>query len=451
MGNAYCKRKDTTEVVNKPQPPNQDPTMVLPLTNISDENFVNYLNNLWDGDKDNVRILNELPIRKCIDQEAFEKFKDSVNLNFSDLTILGNFSYTNELEKEVRLKKNELSLEDLKLAYLAILDLNEYNEINNTVMNNINKVYIAPKIKDINKDNLNTKNYRFIQIHSKVIKLLDRLWCLKIMNIVKSLDKTIFKSNLVRDMNASVVETASANTLSIENVVLIDIEKAFDSCDYEVVETLLSKSLKRRVNDTSVSLTKQYMYLIKQRVLYYKDKTINFKKGIPTGLPSSNIIFSLIMDEIINEWLSENNDIFKIEKDFKINIFVDDIYLKIYNKSITDIIITTLINKFTKYKFKVNIEKCKADEKLQIENFSKLEESDYYLGIPFTRDLKKYSQVILKDYNKVNKNTDTYNDIYLKIKDKNIEHKQIYGFFNYKLKPMLNNTDLLLYFEKYLI
>ena len=91
MGNAYCKRKDTTEVVKEPEHAEKDPTMALQLSNISDENFVNYLNKLWDNDKDNVRILNELPIRKCIDQEEFEKFKELVSSNFSNLTVLGNF------------------------------------------------------------------------------------------------------------------------------------------------------------------------------------------------------------------------------------------------------------------------------------------------------------------------------------------------------------------------
>ena len=121
--------------------------------------------------------------------------------------------------------------------------MTNHQQINNNLMNSINKVRIYSKIKDTNKSSLNVTNYRFLQDHSKEIKLLDRLWCLKILELVKSLDKTIFKSSLAKDMDSSVVETADINTRSRENVVLIDIEKAFDSCDFEVVEKLLQRNL----------------------------------------------------------------------------------------------------------------------------------------------------------------------------------------------------------------
>jgi len=421
----------------------------------NDEDFVNYLSNLWNNNNNNnnLRILNELTYNDytTIDEENFKKFKEIVETNFDSLKIVGNFSYTDQLEKEVRLKKDDLGINDLKDCYLALQDFHNHNEINNTLMNKINKVYIAPKIKDINKDNGNTKNYRFIQIHSKCLKLLDRLWCLQVIDKVKSLDTTIFKSNLIKNMNATIIDTATNNTLSRDNVILIDIEKAFDSCDYEVVEKLLYRSLNKKMDEEEATLlTKQYLYIIKQRILYYKDKTINFKKGIPTGLPSSNIIFSLLMDEIIQEWLLENDELFKIEKDFKLNIFVDDIFMKLYNLSIKEVIFQTLIDKFTQYKFKVNLDKCKADEKLGLK-LSKLEETDYYLGIPFTRDLKIYSENILKKYNETVNETNTYINLYLKLIDKKDEYKSITGFFNYKLKPLLGDDDLILFIEKYLI
>jgi hypothetical protein len=424
------------------------------IGNPTDDNFVNYLTTLWDSDTKNNRILNDLPNNEIVDEEALKKFKEMIELNFISLTILGNFSYQNELENEVRLNKNELDMNDIKISYLALQDLNNHNQINNVLMNKINKVQIVPKIKDVNKDHLNTKNYRFIQVHSKCLKLIDRLWCLNIIEKIKTLDKTIFKSNLVREMNVTVLETANNNTMSYENVVLIDIEKAFDSCDYEVVEKLLLKSLRRKMEEEiATKLTKQYLYIVRQRILYYKDNMINYNKGIPTGFSSSNIIFSLIMDEMIHEWLETNKESFKLIDDFILNIFVDDVYMKLVNNGliIKDTIIKTLIETFTKYKFKVNLNKCKADEKLKIEGFSNIEESDFYLGIPFTRDIRKYCQIVLKQYNDTNKKQDTFVQIYLKIINKHEETRQIQGFFNYKLKPIMKTMDLLSFIEVYLI
>jgi hypothetical protein len=153
------------------------------------------------------------------------------------------------------------------------------------------------------------------------------------------------------------------------------------------------------------------------------------------------------MDSIINEWLEENKGAFRINSDFIINIYVDDIYLKILNLELKEILIVTLIDKIKKYKFNVNFEKCKADEKLQLEFFTNLEESDLYLGIPFTRDIRKYTEIILKRYG-----NETYKELYQKLITGHNDSKKIYGYFNYKLKPLLVNEETTLSFiEKYLI
>jgi hypothetical protein len=77
-----------------------------------------------------------------------------------------------------------------------------------------------------------------------------------------------------------------------------------------------------------------------------------------------------------------------------------------------------------------------------------------YLGIPFTRDIKTYTDLMLKKY-KLDK---SYKSIYVKLKkDTHPEKKKILGFFNYKFKPLINkynengNQTLISFFEKYLI
>ena len=426
---------------------------IVILNKIEDKIVTDYLNNLWSSENENPRVLNNLVDKiedktiKEINKEELEKFKDLIKDKFTALRMVGNFNYDNKLEKEVRLKKNELSDNDILLSYKAYDDLNKYNQINNEVMNKINTVQVTLKIKDKTKDSMDINNYRFIQLHSKSIKLIDRLWCYKVMNLIKSLDTHIFKSNLVRDIDGTtcmpIIETANNNTLSRTNVVLIDITKAFDSCEFDVIEILLYKSLARKMDkDLAKVLTAQYMFVTKQREIYYGKYKINFKKGLPTGLPSSNIIFNLLMDEIIYEWLTDNS--FKIDKDFILNIYVDDIYLKLINVEMKVPIISTLID--------INYEKCKADENLKLteffEKFQILKETDLYLGIPFTRDFKIYTGLVLNNYNKNNYTNYTYKDLYKKLIDKDIDAKNIYGYFNYKLHPLMNGITFLIFCEK---
>ena len=432
---------------------NYDTPVSNNISKLDDEDIKKYLESLWGCEKENPRILNDFPENNKIDKSILDNFEKNVENKFDNIKIIGNFSYTNQLEKEVRLKKNELGDEEIKLGYICMRDLIKNSCINNNTMNKINKVHIGLKIKDENKNKDEIKNYRFLQVHSKTIKLIDRIWCLRIVDSIKNLDYNIFKCSLIKQINSSLIETANKNTLSIENVVLIDLEKAFDSCDYDVVEELLFRSLKRKINEKfAKSLTDQYMYIIRQREVYYNNLKIDFRKGLPTGLPSSNIIFSLLMDELINEWLEENKSAFKVDKDFIINIYVDDIYIKFLNNELKNIIIVSLIDKIKKYKFNVNFEKCKADKKLELEFFTNLEEYDFYLGIPFTRDLRKYTTLILKKFNDSNHTNLTYEQIYENLIKIQPLSKQIFGFFNYKLNPLMKDDENIIDFiVKYLI
>lgn len=427
---------------NQQIPPAQEPEL-------SPDDFVNYLSSLWGSENNFDKDVNDLKPLTNISNDFLQNFKKSIEEKYDNIRVLGNLSYTNKLEKEVRLKKNELSKDDIKLSYIAMNDLCRYNKINTETMNKINKVYISEKIKDVNKNKMDLTNYRFIQVHSKPLKLIDRLWCLRVFSIVKELDTTIFKSNLLKGMTDSTIKVADENTLNRDNVILIDIAKAFDSCEYDIIEDLIESSLARKTNlKLAESLTKQYMYILKNRNLFFKDKQINYKKGLPTGFPSSNIVFSLIMDEIIHRWKFMTKEFFTIGKDFKINIYVDDIYLKIINQNIKDPLVITLVDTLQSFKLKVNFEKCKAAPNLNLDFFTNLEETDMYLGIPFTRDIKKYTDLMLKKYGK----NETYKSIYDKLKtEDHPERKQLYGFFNYKFKPLMKDQDLIDFMEKYLV
>jgi hypothetical protein len=192
------------------------------------------------------------------------------------------------------------------------------------------------------------------------------------------------------------------------------------------------------------------MLILKNRNIYYNNNKILISKGISTGLPSSCIVFTFIIEEIIDEWLEQNKKNFKIDIDFNLNIYVDDFYIKIYNISKTHIILITLIKILYKYKLYINFNKSKIDKHLY--NCSKLtkklkilQEYDLYLGIPFTRDINLYKNIILSQfYKKHNLYYDWYR-IYniLNCNEVNNNLNKIRGFMFYKLKPLLviNNDD----------
>ena len=66
------------------------------------------------------------------------------------------------------------------------------------------------------------------------------------------------------------------------------------------------------------------MVIMKNRNFLYNNRKIKVNKGLATGLPSSTLAFTIIMDEIITRWFAETN--YKNNEDFIINIYVDDIY-----------------------------------------------------------------------------------------------------------------------------
>ena len=256
-----------------------------------------------------------------------------------------------------------------------------------------------------------------------------------------SLDKNIYKANLVKAFNGSIIETAVENTKSIDSVVLLDISKAFDSLEWDVLEELLHSNLSRKTSpEKSKELVDQYMTIIKNRKLYYNNHLISISKGLPTGLPSSNLVFTLVLEEILYRWFTQYN--YKNYEDFIMSIYVDDIHMKILKKQNANKIVTSLIDFLGLYKLNINISKSRVCPNLEVDLPNKLSSKDFYLGIPFTRDIELYGKLILSDFqkNKLNLSWVQIYDILCKEKSDDIT-KKIVGYFNYKLNPLLNNDN----------
>ena len=377
------------------------------------------------------------------------KFRKQIKENLSKIREIGFRVYHDiGLEKEVNLITANVTNNDINKVFDFRVGTHFTRK---SLMGDISRCVVFPKYKsgDVTKP----ENFRYLVNHHNSVKILDRIWCSElIIKCGSNLpDNSIYKSTLVKSFNGSIITVANENTKSIDNVVMVDIMKAFDSLDWDILEDLLLSNLTRKINkESATDLVLQYMTILKNRELYYNNIRIDVSKGISTGLPSSNLVFTLAIEEILFRWFAKSG--FSNNKDFKMNVYVDDIYLKIINIVKASEIVNGLIDHLQSYKLKVNREKTKADEKLKISGLTNiLSTSDYYLGIPFTRDIKLYGQLILNELNK--KIKVTWIDVYdiLTEEESSIDRarlygflnykSRIYGFLNYKLRPLHANTD----------
>jgi hypothetical protein len=429
-----------------------------------DEQVINYLSILWksqtaETDNQETVATDNQETAETDNQETVEtdnqettetdnqqtKFKKYIKENLAKLREVGFRVYHNvSLEKEVNLVPKTVTTSDIN----NVCKFKHNNKIyRKNLIKDISRCIIFPKYK--NGDVTKPESFRYLINHHNTIKILDRLWCIELINKIGDNipNKQIYKASLINRFNESISKTAIENTETIDSVVLLDIERAFDSLEWDVLEDLLISNLTRKTNsNTAKELVEQFIIILRNREFYYNDKPVKISKGISTGLPSSNLVFTLAIEEIIHRWFYQTN--YENNKEFIMNVYVDDIYLKFINKEQANTIVNSLIQFLLEYKLNINKSKCKTDAKLNIDIPNKLKPTDFYLGIPFTRNINLYGQIILKEFQtkKLNWN---WKQIYDELnkdnsKEDNVLENQriIIGFMNYKLRPFLNkNSD----------
>lgn len=347
--------------------------------------------------------------------------------------------YNDHLEKKL-FKIKTVTKRDIDFVY-RYLNSSNYKK-KNILCEPYNHTFIFPKYKS--GDGTQPEHFRYLVQHHKYIKILDKIWCHQVLiNCNTNLpNKDIFKTNITNSCNNNIINLAINNTISIKDIVLLDITQAYDSLHWDILENLLLSNLTRKINILYAHyLVNFYMTLINNRIIFYKDNVITAHKGIPTGLPSSVIIFTLALEEIIFRWMEEYD--FKQYYDFILNIYVDDIYLKIINYSKSDLIVNSLIDKLKEYKLFINIKKSRADINLNLD-FDQLTPKDLYLGIPFTREVHLYGQIILQNFYEKHKIKTNWAEIYniLTTNTDNKKKQKLEGFLNYKLKPLMLNSNI---------
>jgi hypothetical protein len=436
----------------------------------SDDIVIQYLENLWKSNKQPVeQPVAEQPAEQPVEQTVVvnkvnlelivpndepvqvkltvnepknllkEQFTKQVKENLRALRDIGFRAYNNlSMEKEVNLNPADVNNNDLNAVY----DFKVASQLTkNMIMKDISRCTIFPKHKigDVTKP----ENFRYLVNHNNAIKILDRLWCIDVMTKCGNNlpDTNIYKAALLRNFSPNVILTAISNTMTTDNTILLDIIRAFDSLEWDILEELLIANLSRKINPNDAKdLVSQYMTILKNRELYYNNKRVIISKGISTGLPSSNLVFTLAFEEIIHRWFASTD--YKNGVDFKLNVYVDDIYMKMLRMNRTNEIIVSLTTFIATYGLYINNSKSKADKKLGLQ-MKELIFTDYYLGIPFTRDIQLYGELILKEF-QMNKLKLSWSDMYYILTNQDYTHDQsvIFGFLNYKLRPLIDTEHV---------
>jgi hypothetical protein len=404
--------------------------------------------NIVQNKVENNNILNEygklLPLLNP--NIKFEKFKKIIKDN---LYLLRSFGYQKTCILYLHVNSKYIKSEGSDEENMNIIIKNITDEDINNVYNYINYTHIQ-QTNYIKKNSVckiipqyksgaisEPANFRYFSNHDNVIKIIDRLWCIKVLHLCGDNlpDTNIFKSGLIIPDFSEIAKLSNNKTQELENKVIIDIKKAFDSMDWAITYKLLLENLTRKINKSdSKTLVDQYFTIIKHRNIYYKNKLIDVNIGIPLGLPSSQIVFQFVIEEILLRWLYDKD----FKKYFELTIYMDDILFEFNSCNKINFILYDFINYIKLYGFNISKKKLKISSNIY-NGFlgSKLTNSDFYLGVPFTRDIQLYGSLILKSFQDKYMHKMSWYDIYNYIIKNNINKNCILGFITFKLKPLI--------------
>ncbi len=358
-----------------------------------------YLINLW-----NIELNNN-------NNELIEEIKKYFNKNILFKYIPRNYFLLNNLLKKILINDKkyvtshyfgkQYKFYKFKINKINILKIINYlnKPFKKNYYNNTKIFYkLKPNIH-INENMIDPKMYRYLCMHDNTIKIIDKIWTYKLkknINVDDKNTKEIFKISFFYKSKFSIRDIGVQYTDTINNKVLLDITKAFDNVNWIILKKYLISNLKRKMNSNkAIQFVYDYMYILINKKCYLNKIKLNISNGISQGLPSSAIIFTLFMEEIIFRWMNKYK--FKNNIDFIIICFIDDIYLEIINTNNTLFIINSLIEELKIAKLLINNDKSKASENLNINFLNKLTINDSYMGIFFNRNLKDLIPLINND------------------------------------------------------
>ena len=372
-----------------------------------------------------------------IGKEEIKWIKKYISDNTKKFIFMNHHSgpYCKSLERNISLNGKHLKKIDPTIFGQLYFTWKKNNNLTKEQHYKFNRAILIPVYKkgDINKPS----NYRYLYNFSNNVKLLDKIWSFEICKeLTGKINNINFLSYHIRNtFNKNLKEVATRFTNNSDNKIMLDFEKAFDSVSFYTIEQLLKSFLIRVLGKEKGEMYfERYFNLIINCNIYYDKIKIKRNKGIPTGLSSSNLIFTMIMEQIFYLF---DKICPSFKKYFNFYVYVDDIAINVLDNSV-DIssYIKKLMKVFEYYKFKCNNKKCLISKNIhnQIDNFTIIENNTKYLGIYFCRNPEEYINLIIDEFNK--KKNQKFKTIYDMVKyNKNSAR----GFLKYKLHPFLKN------------
>ena len=381
--------------------------------------------------------------------------------NFAPLTVYPTIRQKNDLKKYVEdnvenfifnddranisLKRDDVQtiVSQGKTIYLNIFSelfftLDKYNNLSYTQHDRSNRAVLSKRYKG-KGDRRNPQNYRYYYYFSNNMKLLDKIWCHKVISELSGkLDNRRHLSFYgFHEINNNFKVKAVEFTNSMDNKIMLDLVKAFDSVSFPTLEKLLKGYLVRKLGEKKgTTYFEQYFNRIIHTRVFYNGTEINRNKGLPTGLPSSTFVFTCLMDELFFLFM-KNYPTFT--KYFEYQVYVDDIGIHVLDNTI-DIreFMDPLFRKFTDYGFSFNPAKCQISNNIAnaYKDFSIITKDTKYLGIYFARDVTEYIEIVVNEFNE---RYQTNFENIASLMDYN--QKAATGFLNYRLTPFLLRNE----------
>lgn len=398
--------------------------------------------------KETIRFLNNLYYSKYqhdinstieveIDKSMKKYTKKYVNDNTDNIIFMDRHAgpYCKKLEAEVSLTKKKLKKINLDNFTSVYHTWRKHGNLTKEMHEQFNRATLISLHKKGDKSE--PSNYRYLYNFTNIIKLLDKIWSIEICKELtgKINDKNFLSYHTRYEFNDSMRGMATKFTNSNNNKIMLDFMKAFDNVTYDSIKKLMKSFLIRKLGkEKGDYYFTRYFNIITNSNIFHEKIKIKRNKGIPTGLPSSNIVFTMIMEEIFYQFIKIKPE---FNKHFNFYVYVDDIAIEILDNNINiKSYIDTLLKLFDYYMFKCNPKKCLISENIKdnYENFQIINEDTKYLGIYFTRNPKVYIDNIINEYNeKKNKNFKFIHEM--------INHNKNSArlYLKYKLTPFTKN------------
>ena len=395
---------------------------------------IRFLNNIYYSDYKHEKNTTKEVV---VDKSMKKHIKKYVKNNADNIIFMDRHAgpYCRKLEAEVSLTKKKLKRVNLESFTSVYHTWREQGNLTKEMHEKFNRATLISLHK--NGDKSEPSNYRYLYNFTNIIKLLDKIWSLEICKELtgKINDKNFMSYHTRYEFNQSMRGMATKFTNSNDNKIMLDFMKAFDNVTFHSVEKLMKSFLIRKLGKEKGNYYfSRYFNIITNSNIFYEKIKIKRNKGIPTGLPSSNIVFTMIMEEIFYQFIKVKPDFIK---HFNYYVYVDDIAIEVLNKNV-DIksYIDTLLKFFDYYMFKCNPKKCIISDNIKdnYKNFQVINEQTKYLGIYFTRNQKVYIDNVINEYNE-KKNKD-FKFIHEMIKYNKNSAKL---FLKYKLNPFIKN------------